>query len=165
MRPALNYNNKESYGQNIYIKPMFYIQCNHRITRNYGAKTCNPTNCLQCFLCLPSPTSSLFICTHDSMARVARQCWLNIDINNAEVKHSVTDYSDSPPHHQSYSSQGTSYGFKCIGNRSICINIHLFFSLEEWYFIHCGSGVFCVPPIPLASCLGQGSWLARQSKS
>ena len=131
MRPALNYNNKESYGQNIYIKPMFYIQCNHRITRNYGAKTSPaiPQTVFNasCASLLPTPLS-VFICTHESMARVARQCWSNIDINNAEVKHSVTDYSDSPLHHQSYSSQGTSYGFKCIGNTSICINIHLFFS-------------------------------------
>ena len=55
-----------------------------------------------------------------------------IFIDNAEVKQSVTDYSDSQPHHQSYSSQGTSFGFKCIENRSICINIHLFFWPEEW---------------------------------
>ena len=78
--------------------------------------------------------SSVFtqICIYKwiSGARIARQSRPHIDIDNAEVKQSVTDYSDSQPYHQSYSSQGTSYGFKCIENRSICINIHLFFSLR-----------------------------------
>ena len=127
-RPALNYNNKESYGQNIYIKPMFYIQCNRWITRNCSAETS------------PAVPQTVFIASFNVL--IAKPISVNMHINTRHARpvrvlilimrrssSLLTDYSHSPPHHQSYSSQSISYGFKCIGNRSICINIHLFFPL------------------------------------
>ena len=131
-RPALNYNNKESYGQNIYIKPMFYIQCNRWITRNCSAKT-SPAVPQTVFIASFNVLIAKPISVHmhiNSQARAARQSGLRVLILIMRRSSSLlTDYSHSPPHHQSYSSQSTSYGFKCIGNRSICINIHLFFPL------------------------------------
>ena len=100
-RPALNYNNKESYGQNIYIKPMFYIQCNRRITRNCSAKTSQAvpqTVFIASFNVLI--TNPISVHMHiNSEPRVPRQSGLSIDIDNAGSNSLVTDYSHSPPHH------------------------------------------------------------------
>ena len=92
---SLNYNNKESYGENIYIKPCFISSVIAGPHATAAGQISSPTTAFQHFTSWSTSTAQY--CN----ARPARAARPDIDINNAEVKQTETDYSYRPPHHQS----------------------------------------------------------------